>query len=102
MRVAILELLAKIEYDNELKPENVVSAIFSATADLNAVFPAKIARERSLWAQESIGLMDVRHMEVVGSIPFCIRAIVHAYLPMDRLPQHIYLQGAKDLRPDLH
>jgi len=46
---AVLELMEEIEAQNDIDPSEIVSATFSATTDIDVVFPAKIARSRSHW-----------------------------------------------------
>jgi chorismate mutase len=96
---AVLELLVALEKRNQLDPENMISAVFTATRDLDAVFPAQIARQRPHW--DGVALMDVQQMHVAGSLPKCIRFLIHANLPIDRSIEHPYLRGASQLRPDL-
>ena len=97
---ATKELLLRIESDNNLIKDNVISILFSSTKDLNAEYPAKAAR---LLGYTQCGLMCFNEMDVIGSIKRCIRAIV---LYQDLLEQkdvkHIYLNKAKTLRPDLN
>jgi chorismate mutase len=96
---AVLELLAALEKRNQLDPENMISAVFTATRDLDAIFPAQIARQRPYW--DGVALMDVQQMHVAGSLPKCIRFLIHANLPIDQPIDHPYLRGAMNLRPDL-
>lgn len=97
---AVTELLDQIEAHNNLCLEDVVSVIFSVTSDLNALFPAQVARGRVGWDQ--IPLLDVQHMSVPGSLTHCIRILiqVNTLAPRDQI-QHVYLRRAKELRPDL-
>ena len=98
---AVTELLDAIETHNPLDPEDVVNVIFSATADLNAVFPAQIARQRPGWDQ--IPLLDVQQMAVAGSLPYCIRVLVQINTcRLQTQLHHVYLKGAGQLRPDLN
>jgi chorismate mutase len=97
--VAVRELLEELDSRNRLDADSIVSVTFSATKDLDAVFPAAIARRyRPDW--DSVALMDVQQMHVEGSLPRCIRFLIHANLPIDALIYHPYLRGAKNLRPD--
>jgi chorismate mutase len=99
IRAAVHELLDALESHNQLDMDEVVSVTFSVTRDLNAVFPAKIARERPNW--QNVPLMDVQQMDVEGSLPQCIRLLVHFNTPDPIAPiYHPYLRGAKHLRPD--
>lgn len=99
VREAVDELLNELETHNQLHPGKIISATFSATCDIDAIFPAAIARTRPNW--DSVALLDVQHMHVEGSLPLCIRFLIHAYLPVDQAQiYHPYLRQAKTLRPD--
>lgn len=97
---AVLEIMAEIEQKNQIDPRDIVSAMFSVTPDLDAVFPAKIARSRPHW--EHVPLMDVQHMYVPGDLEKCIRILLQVNTNRSQTQiQHIYLHRAKCLRPDL-
>ena len=97
---AVIELMEEIESQNDIDPREIVSATFSATTDIDVVFPAKIARSRSQW--EHVPLLDVQQMYVKGSLERCIRVLIHVNTPLEQHQiKHIYLNGARDLRPDL-
>ncbi|MEM8505426.1 MAG: chorismate mutase [Cyanobacteria bacterium P01_D01_bin.1] len=97
---AVDELLDALESRNPLDTSKIVSVTFSVTKDLDAVFPAAIARRRPAW--DSVPLLDVQQMHVEGSLPKCIRFMLHIYLPVHLANvNHIYLRGARKLRPDL-
>jgi len=97
---AVIELMEEIEAQNAIDPREIVSATFSATTDIDVVFPAKIARSRSHW--ENVPLLDVQQMYVKGSLERCIRVLIHVNTPLEQHQiKHIYLNGARDLRPDL-
>ena len=99
IREAVTELLEAIEIHNSLDPDDIVSIIFTATQDLDAIFPAAIARERPHW--QNVPLLDVQQMHVAGSLEKCIRVILHVNTPkLQAEMQHVYLRGAKNLRPD--
>ena len=96
---AVTEVLNALEANNPITPSDMISVTFSVTADLDAIFPAAIARQRPDW--DTVPLLDVQHMHVAGSLPMCIRFLIHAYM---EVPQseiyHPYLRGASGLRPD--
>ena len=97
---AVTELLDTVESLNQLDPTQIISATFSVTRDLDAVFPAAIARHRPCW--DCVPLLDVQQMHVQGSLPHCIRLMIHASLPVRHHDiKHAYLRGACSLRPDL-
>jgi chorismate mutase len=100
---AILEatrtLLETIVAENGMKAEEIASVIFTATADLDAVYPAVAARELG-WV--TVPLLCMQEMRVAGSLPRCIRVLLH--WNTERAPaqiRHIYLGEAQRLRPDL-
>lgn len=100
IREAVVELLKELNYRNSrLDADRIVSVIFTATRDLDAVFPAKIARD-AFPDWQDVALMDVQQMHVEGSLPRCIRFLIHAHLPLDAKIYHPYLRGARHLRPD--
>jgi len=99
IREAVNELLDELEARNQLDPTEIVSATFSVTRDLDAIFPASIARDRSRWG--TVPLLDVQQMHVVGSLERCIRFLIHINTSRDVEIHHPYLRHAKALRPDL-
>lgn len=100
IREAVTELLDELETRNQLDPTHIISATFSVTKDLDAVFPASIARKRPHW--EHVPLLDVQQMHVEGSLERCIRFLIHINTcsPQQDI-YHPYLRQARDLRPDL-
>ncbi|VXD19154.1 Chorismate mutase [Planktothrix serta PCC 8927] len=98
IREAVIELLDELETRNQLDPDEIISLTFSVTKDLDAIFPAAIARERPLW--HNVPLLDVQQMHVEGSLEKCIRFLIHLNLPIQTQVYHPYLRGAKNLRPD--
>jgi chorismate mutase len=98
IRDAVTELLDELERRNQLQPEEMISVTFSVTRDLDAVFPAAIARSRPGW--DNVAMLDVQQMHVEGSLQRCIRFLIHAYLPASTPVNHIYLRQAANLRPD--
>lgn len=96
---ATRELLACIVTANGLAMEDVASAIFTATPDLDTAYPALAAREMG-WSD--VPLLCMQEMAVVGSLPRCIRVLL--LWNTDRSAnqvQHVYLHQARVLRPDL-
>jgi len=96
---ATRQLLALMIRRNGIEREDVASAIFTTTPDLDAEFPAHAARQLG-WLE--VPLLCGHEISVPGSLPRCIRVLVH--WNTDR-PQHevrhIYIREAVRLRPDL-
>jgi chorismate mutase len=95
---AVSELVDAVIERNQLAGEQLLSVTFSVTADLDACFPAAIARRRPGWQQ--VALLDCQQMAVAGDLPRCIRLLAHVWLEPQQLPVHPYLRDAARLRPD--
>ena len=95
---AVEELLFELVSRNNLIPDQIISVTFSVTSDLDACFPASIARKKTVW--ENIALLDCQQMFVKGDLSKCIRLLAYVSLPKEQLPQNPYLGKAKNLRPD--
>lgn len=99
MREAVMELLEELEARNHLHPTQIISAFFTVTRDLDATFPAAIARERPYW--NNVPMLDFQQAYVKNSLERCIRFMIHANLPTSQVEiYHPYLRQAKNLRPD--
>lgn len=96
---ATTELLHGIMLANPtVQPADFISAWFSATADLDAVYPARAARELG-WLD--LPMMCAQEMNVAGSLQSCIRVMLlcETSLNADQLI-HVYIGAAAGLRPD--
>jgi len=97
--LAAKELLAAMIEANEIDPEDIASATFTTTPDLNAEFPAVAARQMG-WT--FVPLMCGHEMSVPGSLPLCLRILLHLNTEKGAHDiHHIYIRGARALRPDL-
>lgn len=92
-------LIRTIVERNRLQSEDVASALFTVTPDLNSEFPAAAAR-RMGWTL--VPLLNFTEIGVPGRLERCIRVLVHVNTDMrqDEI-DHVYLEGAVALRPDL-
>jgi chorismate mutase len=97
MEDAVVELCKEIERRNDIRPSDVVWAIFTVTHDLDADFPARAARAGG-WTD--VPMICSREIPVPGSMPRVVRLLLH--VDTDGPRQHVYLRGAQALRPDLH
>jgi len=84
---------------NELSPEEMISAIFTTTPDLDAEFPAVAARGIGL---SEVPLMCAREIPVPGAMPRVIRVMVHCNMPAGQHVRHVYLGETRGLRADLN
>jgi chorismate mutase len=95
---ATRELLALMIRRNDIKPEDIGSAIFSTTEDLDAEFPALAARQLGWF---DVALMCIHEIDVPDSLRHCIRILLHwnTEKTADQIV-HVYIKGAANLRPD--
>ena len=98
IEVAVVELIDELISRNDLIRTNILSITFTATKDLNACFPASIARKFN--GLDSVAFIDCQQMHVSDDIDFCIRIMAQVLLPPDYSIKHPYLRGAAKLRAD--
>jgi chorismate mutase len=102
-KAAILQatekLINAIFDQNKVKMPSIACIIFTATGDLNAEFPAQAARKLGL---NKTPLLCASEINVKGSLKKCLRVLVlfNGNQPQAKI-KHVYLEGAKKLRPDL-
>jgi len=96
--LATRELLYIMIRANEIREEDVASAMFTTTVDLDATYPALAARQLGWY---DAALLCGHEMQVPGSLKYCIRILVH-WNTTKKLDEiiHVYLRQAKGLRPD--
>ena len=95
---AVNELIDELIIRNDLKPQNILSITFTVTKDINACFPASIARKSN--GLDSVAFLDCQQMFVPNDIDLCIRLMALVKLSKERKINHPYLRGASNLRPD--
>lgn len=91
------ELLSQTVQANGIKLEDVACVFFTTTRDLNAAFPASVAREMTGW--QTVPLMCSHEMDVPGSLGMCLRIML--LWNTDKKAEevvHVYTRGASDLR----
>lgn len=96
---ATRQMLALMIRRNGMHSGDVASAIFTVTRDVNAEFPALAARQLG-WLE--VPLLCGYEIDVPGSLPKCIRVLVHWNTPqLQKDIHHVYIHDAVRLRPDL-
>ena len=95
---AVVELIDELILRNDLIKKNLLSITFTTTKDLDACFPASIARKCN--GLDSVAFLDCQQMYVSNDIDFCIRIMAQVLLPPDSTVKHPYLRGASKLRAD--
>ena len=92
-------LLREIVAENAIDSDDVASALFTLTPDLVSQFPAAAAR-RMGWTR--VPLLNFTEIAVPGGLPRVIRVLLHVNTEkrQDEIV-HVYLDGARVLRPDL-
>ena len=95
---AVVELINELISRNNLVKTNLLSITFTATRDLDACFPASIARK--CIGLDSVAFLDCQQMYVSNDVDFCIRIMAQVLLPANNPIKHPYLRGASKLRAD--
>ena len=97
---ATRELLEEILRANAIQEfEEIISAIFTTTADLTSTFPAEAARALGM---NQVPLLCACEIPVTQSMPRCIRVLLHVNTEKKQSDiVHVYLNDAKKLRPDV-
>lgn len=99
IRERVVALLEQVLKQNGLSEDDIISILFTATEDIVSTFPATAARSMGLGA---VPLICARELSIVGSVPRCIRVMLHMETERPRSDiHHVYLEGAKGLRDDL-
>jgi chorismate mutase len=85
--------------NGELRLDEVGSVLFTVTDDISSAYPAMAARQLG-W--DHVPMLCAREIPIRGGLPLCIRVLIHwnTELTQDEI-QHVYLRGARVLRPEL-
>lgn len=96
---AVVELLREVLHRNGLSADDLISVIFTSTADLRVEFPAAAARTLGIG---DVPLLCAQELTIHGSLPRVVRLMAHVETDQARRDiQHVYLRGAEVLRQDL-
>lgn len=97
---AVCLLLKKIIETNDIATKDIVSCVFTMTNDLDAAYPAKFAREKFDFSL--VPMICYQELDIKGSLRKCLRILLTYNCEKEQNEiKHIYLKGAKTLRPDL-
>ena len=94
----VVELINELIFRNNIIKTNLLSITFTATKDLDACFPASIARK--CIGLDSVAFLDCQQMYVSKDVGYCIRIMAQVLLKPNFPIKHPYLRGAAKLRPD--
>ncbi|MDR2501134.1 MAG: chorismate mutase [Treponema sp.] len=92
------ELYDALLEHNDLEEGDIVSLLFSATPDIDALNPAAALRRTGRGTE--LALFVLQEAFFPGGPERIIRALAHCYLAEGRAPRHIYKNGAEFLRPN--
>ena len=95
---SVVELINELILRNNLDPKKILSITFTVTKDLDACFPASIARK--CFELDSVAFLDCQQMYVPNDIDFCIRLLAQVKLPGNKPVKNPYLREAAKLRAD--
>jgi chorismate mutase len=93
------ELFTELLKRNRIEHDDLVSIIFTSTADLVSEFPAIAARNLGFG---DVPLLCAQELSIRHGNPMTVRVLVHCYSATPRAElRHVYLHDAKNLRDDL-
>ena len=95
---SVVELINELILRNSLDAKKILSITFTVTKDLDACFPASIARK--CFGLDSVAFLDCQQMYVPNDVDFCIRLLALVIFPTKSSINHPYLRGASNLRTD--
>lgn len=94
------KLVLEMVEQNKIAPNDISHVFFSVTSDINAAFPAKVAREMPGWSH--VPVMCMQEIDVPHGLEMCIRVMLVARTTLEQHDIiHIYFNDAIKLRPDL-
>lgn len=97
---AVQSMLRQMMHDNGITTADIGAALFSATDDITAVFPAFAARLLPGW--DLVPLFDAQQLYIDGSIRKCVRVLLLVDTDKSQADiHHVYLGRAAALRPDI-
>lgn len=96
---AVTELMLALLEHNQLRTDDLISVLFTATPDLHCEFPALAARKLGMG---DVPLLCAQEIDVQGALPRVVRVLAHVETARSRADiRHVYLRGAETLRRDL-
>jgi chorismate mutase len=96
---ATRDLVAEVLRANELVENDILSILFTATADISSVAPALAARQLGL---NQPALICAQEMTVAGSMPRVVRLLAHVETTRTAAQvRNVYLNGTELLRVDV-
>lgn len=100
IKKATITLISEMIEKNNIKPSDVSHCIFTMTNDLDAAYPAKFVRSELKF--DYVPLLCFNELNIQNSLKMCLRAliVINTEKSQEEI-KHVYLEGAKILRPDL-
>jgi chorismate mutase len=93
---ATRELVREVLTANGLRPDDLISVLFTVTPDITSVAPALAARQLGL---NEVALICLPEMPVTGSLPLVVRLLAHLETDRPRSELvNVYLHGTNTLR----
>lgn len=100
IKEATITLISEMIKKNNIKLSDVSHCIFTMTNDLDAAYPAKFVRSELKF--DYVPLLCFNELNIQNSLKMCLRAliVINTEKSQEEI-KHVYLEGAKILRPDL-
>ncbi len=100
IKKATITLISEMIEKNNIKTADISHCIFTMTNDLDAAYPAKFVRSELKF--DLVPLLCFNELNIQNGLKMCLRIliIINTEKTQEEI-KHIYLEGAKILRPDL-
>lgn len=101
IRQASIEMVQQIVNLNNIKQEDIIMVFGTMTSDLTAYNASAAIRQGMNWSD--VPFFTSQEPTIDGMLPRCIRVLVQVYSDKSKSEiQHVYLNEAIKLRPDLN
>jgi len=99
VQARVKALMAALFERNDLDADDVISVVVTGTNDLRSFHPATAVRAFGL---AEVPILGAQELDIDGSLARCVRVLLHVETERARGElRHVFLEGAKVLRPDL-
>lgn len=100
IQAAVAEMVSEAIKQNNIPISDIAAAFFTMTPDLTSFNPA-LAVRRAFPEWNQVPMLCSQEALVQNMMPRCIRLMIQWMSSTKHSVQHIYLQEAAKLRPDL-
>ena len=90
---SVVELIDELIIRNSLDQKKILSITFTVTKDLDACFPASIARKH--FGLDSVAFLDCQQMHIPNDVDFCIRLMALVFIQIVHQSTILFMRASK-------